>query len=313
MQTITQSINYSKPFIEYSPLSAGTAFNPAVNIATIVRNMMLNAPFKWGWNRNEYLNLNISQANGQNYTVPITDFGWLEKVTLIPTVGLSSSNRMFDIPDVYNTAALGWTNSVARPNGVSVEMVNYGTNLSLRFSSIPDQNYNAILTYQMLPISFQAFSASAAANAVGNNTTYTGVFTPAAFPVGSTALVYGFDLAANNGEFAVVSVTGTSLVLVNPNGAADTAAASIVNESWAPIPDTFVDIFNTLFLGEAFQVVDDARGAQYRQRGVAALLSKAEGLTAQQKSAFLEQYLIRDAQALRAQLMTQQGTQARAV
>jgi hypothetical protein len=85
-----------------------------------------------------------------------------------------------------------------------------------------------------------------------------------------------------------------------------------LTDSWQ-IPDQYRDIYNNLFLGEAMAVVDDARSVQYRQRGVAALLSKQQGLSAMQKDAFLEQYWARDSQMQARQLKTQQGSISRGV
>lgn len=307
MWTLTQTINACRPFIEYNPLSAGTGFEPAASIATTVRNTILNAPFTWGWNRKEDRSLNTA-ANTQDYTVALTDFGWLERATLIPP----GNGKIFEIPDIYNTAVLGVSNSPQRPNGISVQGVTYGTNVKLRFIGVPDLIYNVVLDYQALPIPFQSFAITAAGNASAGNTSYTGTFTPSSFVAGQTALISGFVThTVNNGEFVIVSCTATTLILANSAGVAETIAATAVNESWAPIPDAFIDIFNTMFLAEAYQAVDDMRGFQYRQRAAFALLSKAEGLTSMQKSDFLAQYLYKDAQALTAQTRTQQGNQAR--
>ena len=80
------------------------------------------------------------------------------------------------------------------------------------------------------------------------------------------------------------------------------------------VPDQYVDIYNNLFLAEAFAVVDDARANQYRQRGIAALLAKADGLTEMQKNSFQEQYMMRTAgQAQSSSLKIQQGNQARGI
>ena len=84
------------------------------------------------------------------------------------------------------------------------------------------------------------------------------------------------------------------------------------SSTWA-IPDQYLDIYNNLFVGEAMAVVDDARAVQYRQRGIAALLAKQQGLSAMQKDAFLEQYWARDSQMLAKQQKTQQGGAARGV
>jgi len=60
--------------------------------------------------------------------------------------------------------------------------------------------------------------------------------------------------------------------------------------------------------------VDDAKAVQYRQRGVAALLAKAEGLNEMQKNLFLEQYWMRQGRPeLAGQMKMQQATQGRGV
>lgn len=83
---------------------------------------------------------------------------------------------------------------------------------------------------------------------------------------------------------------------------------------WSGIPDSYSDIYFNLFLAECFQLAYSEQKAQmYRQRGVAALLSKSQGLTEYQKNAFREQYLSRDRQDLRSQLRTQQAIQATGV
>jgi hypothetical protein len=75
-----------------------------------------------------------------------------------------------------------------------------------------------------------------------------------------------------------------------------------------------MDIFNNLFLAEAMAVADDPREQIYRMRGIAALLSKAEGLTEMQINAFLAQYISRGLTPQQvAQLKTQQGHQARGI
>jgi hypothetical protein len=86
-----------------------------------------------------------------------------------------------------------------------------------------------------------------------------------------------------------------------------------LGQAWG-IPDQYLDIYNNLFLAEAFQAFDeDQQAAKYRMRGIAALLAKSEGLSELQKNAFLAQFLARDAQAVVQQLKTNQGTQARGV
>jgi hypothetical protein len=85
-----------------------------------------------------------------------------------------------------------------------------------------------------------------------------------------------------------------------------------LSQQWS-LPDSFIPIYNNLFLGEALADSDDVRSQQYRQRGVAGLLARASGLTDQDKATFAAQYLQQDVNTMLATLRTQQSTQARAL
>lgn len=237
--TLQDTINWAQTFIEYSPLTAGTGNEPAISVANMIISTITQAPFTWGWNRAEYDGLTLvgNPTPQQDYEVAIDDFGFLEKVTLIKADGTYA----FNVTDVYNTASLGVSVSKpAEPKGVSVHLVTYGTNVTLRFIAIPDQNYKAIITYQTL-----------------------------------------------------------------------IADMDTLSDPW-PIPSQYKDIFNNLFAAEAYQAVDDDQQAQrYRMRGVAALLSKSEGLSEMQRNSVLAQFLVRGGQMQSAQLRTTQGAQAR--
>ncbi len=389
--TIQNSINFAQTFIQYSPLSVGTGNEPALSIANEVQNTVMNAPFTWPWNRDEYTSLTLVKAT-PDYTVPITDFGFLEKVTLIDP----DNGAVFEIKDVYNTLARtsGDTSAakLQRSNSCCVISVAYGVSVKLRFLGVPDKAYTTALTYQNLVNPFGPYSVSAAgvasgaslaltavtitgattvytgtitgggtnnfvgmtfvitgfsngtnnttilvtandtttltctttsqvtnetgatAHAAGGQTAYTGIFAPGAFLAGSTATITGFVThTGNNGSFLVVSCTATRLVVVNAAGLAESISAYANAAGWSPIPDSFIDVFNNLFLGEAMANVDDTRANQYRQRGIAALISKAEGLTQMQINAFLEQYWQRVAQGQYKTLRTQQSVQAGAI
>jgi hypothetical protein len=86
-----------------------------------------------------------------------------------------------------------------------------------------------------------------------------------------------------------------------------------LTDAWSPIPDSYSDIYNNLFLGEAFAAVDDARAQIYRQRGVAAFLNKSEGLSDTQKNIFAQQYLQQGRETLLGTLKDQQAVQARGI
>lgn len=238
--TIQDTIDFSKPFIEYVPLSAGTNFQPAVGIANMVQQTICGAPFCWPWNRAE--DSSTSTVIGtQDYTIAITDFGFLETVSLTDANG-----KTFQLKTTFNTKALAKADSTvkSRPSAAAVQTSIAGTSVTIRFSSSPDAVYQITVEYQKSLAKL-------------------------------TALTGG---------------PGTWLM-----------------------PDAFMDVFNAMFIAEAYQVVDDARGAQYRQRGAAALLSRAIGLTEMEVNNFLAQYVQNDLQSVAANLKTQQSNNARGI
>ena len=312
--SIQQSINFAQTFIQYSPLAVGTGNEPAMSLANEIQNTILNAPFTWAWNRNEYTALTLIPGT-QDYVVPLTDFGFLEKVTTISP----ADGSVYECKDVYNVLARGVadpsTLKQGRPQACGVLLVTYGTSVKLRFMGVPDKAYGVVLTYQKLPTPLGTYNISAAANASTGHTAYTGVFSTAAFPAGSTVYINGFlTNAVNNGSFQVVSVTGTTLTVNNAAGVAETNPATVVTTGalWN-IPDQYIDIYNNLFVGEAMAVVDDARANLYRARGVASLITKAEGLDEMQINAFLEQYWARTGQNQYRTASITQGSQAKGV
>ena len=392
MNTLQTTINFAQTYIQYSPLTAGTGSEPACTIASMTRNLMCNSPFSWLWNR--YEDSSVTTVSGQqDYTVNLTNFGWLEKASLTDPAG-----KIWEIKDVYNTNTLSaQTQPQQRPSAIAIISYIPNVSIKIRFLGVPDQAYKVNLTYQGAAVQFGPFVVNSASNASGGNTSYSGIFTPASFPVGSAAIVSGFStsngvssitsvanaigpyttytgsfntalfppgtqvtisgftkapnngvyqvvsvnlttlivenasgltetaaataigavLSPNNGTFTVVSATNSLLVLANANGVLEippTGNATAINGSWFPVPDQYSEVYNNLFLAEAFQSVsEDAAAAYHRQRGVAALLAKSEGLTESQKNAFMQQHLQRDAEIMSNALRTNQGNQARGI
>jgi hypothetical protein len=289
--TLQNSINFTKPFIQYSPLQAGAGQEPAVSIGSMVRNSLLNPPLTWLFNRAETTFLTV--IGQQDYVVATCpDLAFVEKVSLSNDAG-----EIIEIKDVYNNSALGVSAFQQRPNAMSVEsssVIANVLNYKFRFLGVPEAIYTVTLVYQKLAPQFGPFFITSAAAASGGNTAYSGSFDPLSFPAGATAIITGFVThTGNNGSFIVVSCTNTVLIVVNSAGLAETISAYVSNFSWDPIPNQYSDVYNNLFLAEALALVDDARSQLYRQRGVAAFLSKQTGLSEMQKNAFVQQWIAR--------------------
>lgn len=106
------------------------------------------------------------------------------------------------------------------------------------FSVIEDQNSNMQVcissgTSGALEPGSTA-TLTAASNASGGNTTYTGTF-PTPFPVGFPATITGFVNAGNNATGQVVSCNSTTLVIVNPNGVAETHSGVATFDPWSTV------------------------------------------------------------------------------
>ncbi len=311
MYTLTQSINWAQTFTQYSPETAGLGQEPAVSTASMIRITLLNPPIAWAWNRATFTLPAQTTKGTQDYTVllsSIPDFGFLEKLAL-----LDSNGKYWEITDIYNNNPMSYAADPQRPNAACI-FTQTSSQIVLRFIGVPNAAYTVTLIYQKKPQMFGPFIISSSANAAGGNTVYTGVFDPLSFPVGATAQITGFKTnAGNNGSFTVVSCTPTALTVANSAGVAETISAFVSNFDWAPVPDWFQDIYNNLFLSEMFDAVDDARAQIYRQRGVAAFLSKAEGLTEVQKKAFVQQWLARGVEMNTVAIMAQMGNQGRGI
>lgn len=312
MYTLTQSINWAQTFMQYVPFTAGLGQEPAVSAASLIRYTLTSPPIAWAWNRASYTLATPTTKGTQDYTVALSvipDFGFLEKVIL-----LDSSGKYWELVDIYNNWPLSLSSDQQNPKSACI-LTQTSTNLVLRFLGVPNAAYTVTLIYQKRPIMFGPYLISAAGTASLGNTAYTGAFDPLAFPTSSIAQITGFVTnAVNNGSFVVVSCTATTLTVANASGVAETITAYASNFDWSPIPDSYGDIYNALFLSEMYAAHDDHASAQmYRQRGVASFLAKAEGLTEMQKKAFSQQWEARSLQTSSAMQFLQMGNQGKQV
>jgi hypothetical protein len=86
----------------------------------------------------------------------------------------------------------------------------------------------------------------------------------------------------------------------------------VLTDPWAPIPDSFSDVYNNLCLGYYMESCQDPRAPQYIARGIAGLLSRSQGLTQMDKALFAASYLNFSAQQMLEMMKPQQSIQAQA-
>jgi hypothetical protein len=83
-----------------------------------------------------------------------------------------------------------------------------------------------------------------------------------------------------------------------------------MSDSWAPIPDSFSDIYNNLTLGYYMDSCQDPRAPQYIARGIAGLLARSKGLSDMDKALFAQSYMNYEIALTTSQLKAQQAVQA---
>jgi hypothetical protein len=309
-KTLQDSIKYVRPFIQFEAMNAGENYEPAMSIASIIRATFFNPPITWPSNRAEVTFPTI--VGTQDYDVQLSNLGFVEKATLV-----DDARETFEIKDVFNNSPLAPSTEQGRPNAMSVEQTSISPSDNLphvmfRFLAVPDQIYTVKVIYQKKPNLFGPFVVFSVNANSGGHTVYNGMFDPATFQTGNTATVVGCTTAANNGNFVVVACDAFTLTLANSAGVLEVETdAFVANFSWDPIPDYYQDVFQNLFLSEAMSLYEDPRSQIYRQRGISAFLSKASGLTAMQKNAFVQQWMARNIEQNAAAGLAQQGLQSR--
>jgi hypothetical protein len=152
-KTLQDTINFSVPFCRYMLANIGTSNQPAIEIASIVRNIVYSAPFTWPENRAEAASF-PTVIGTQDYTAVISDFGFLEAATLTDVTG-----KVFQLSSLFNTEILAKSGDKGRPNSICVLTKTLAgsppiNTIVFRFLSVPDAVYTVNLIYMKAPVQF---------------------------------------------------------------------------------------------------------------------------------------------------------------
>lgn len=165
MNKLSDTINFIRPFCRYQAADIGVNGMPITGIASIVRNIILAAPFTWRFNRNNVNLIGSANPTGvvqgvQDYTQLINDFGFLETATA------NDGTTSWAFKDVKNNEALGSsvvvgsTESQGRPMSISVFGDDLSGNITFRLSAVPDKPYIINMVYQKSSPQFSATTDS---------------------------------------------------------------------------------------------------------------------------------------------------------
>jgi len=250
-------------------------------------------------------------------------FASTHSVSTTPDTGLATTGVIFAISDIKNDDPLSKSSEVGRPDSVAVQDYDGQGDITLRFNIVPDQTYQATLTYQMLPpvLAPTAFVVTAVTFSTPT-VTLAGTFTGGASNAfaGYTFVINGCTEASNNGAFVCITSTAIALTFTNINGVTNaseptgTTATALVpaGASWSPIPNDYAYIYNALFLSFLFETKDEVQKSQtWRLRGVTSMLSKQGGLSQKEKEMFMQAHLGLDLYQQYQTMSNQQSVQAR--
>jgi hypothetical protein len=157
--TIQQTLNWIQAFIVQRPFTgvAGITNEPALTCANYIMQTILQPPFKWEWNR-LVLPAAITTVVGQSdYQVAISNYGWLEKATLVNPAPIGNEPPNFELLIYQILAKDGQQN---RPTSIAVLVDNGDGYITFRLFPVPDEVYTVDLDIQKAPIVATSFGGT---------------------------------------------------------------------------------------------------------------------------------------------------------
>lgn len=142
-RNLQSSALFSMPFIGYQPVNISNS-EPAVTAANLTKQTILGAPFKWNFNRGEFSF--STEPNEQDYFETITDFGFLERVTLTDSKGV--------VKEIEIVQSLSAESVQKRPGSISANLMDGAGGVNFRLNAIPPtgETYLVDGQYQKAPV-----------------------------------------------------------------------------------------------------------------------------------------------------------------
>lgn len=302
--TINQSIVWAGYFLGNRPFAL-TNNEPALTSANLVIQIMTQPPFKWRWNRG-FLVFNLSDPAG-----------WTANTLLPVGYCIIDSNN-----NIQSVTVSGTTGNSSHPAWATTAN-----------TTTADNTVTWTTTGQLGPLAYETSIAnfgwleSAHVAALGSKqTAYPASFTSSSLhQINFTKSEITDDYASgrpqtisplyddNNGNIYFQFLPGIPDKLYGCKVTYQKSLGLFTDPSvvWG-IPDRYSYVYNLGFLGFMMLFANDGRAQGMLSMFKAAILSLQDGLTAEEKNAFLEQWNLTVQQA-RASAMATQGIGGRAV
>jgi hypothetical protein len=142
-RNLQSSALFSLPFIGYQPVNISNS-EPAVTAANLTKQTILGAPFRWNYNRAAFGF--PTEPETQDYFFPLTDFGFLERVTLTDSKGV--------VKEIEIVQSLSAESVQKRPGSIAANLLDDTGDVTFRLNAMPPdgETYQINGFYQKAPI-----------------------------------------------------------------------------------------------------------------------------------------------------------------
>jgi hypothetical protein len=312
--TIQDTMNWAKK-MTFNRLSAiGNSLEPALTSAQLVMQTILSPPFDYWWNSQE-----VSFTTSPN------------PVTAVISGNISITNGVITIPAV-NTFALGQliliggltgataflngqllVNLIASPTQVTSE-INYANLAPTAATGTPLLTAGTTQDYTVSVPNFSHIEHASVLDVTKTPNKWIELKVQNDLALDSIQARPTFvgphvEDGDGNVSFRVMPAPSAAypvaihVQLVPPR-------VTSINQTWAPIPDFMQYVYSWGFLALIWAFSDDARFQMANQKFTSGLLSRAEGISAEERDVWLNNW---NNLTGRQQMETQQGIQARQV
>lgn len=298
--TLLESMEWAKRFVSNRNFAIGNYLEPAITSANIIKQTIMNAPFKWRWNR--VVTGFVTTPGQQDYYVfnwtasTQVEAGWLtmdsngcsQQATNAGTTGTTQPSWNINLGgptfDGSGLTQITWVNLGAVHEYAS-QAYNFGW---IEEASVQDANAKWYEMEQKISLAADATQARPR-------------FIAGQYDDGSGNVLFRVT-PSPDGIYPIAITLQENPTLFNS-----------VNQTWAPIPDHYANIFNWGFLALMFLFSDDPRFQLANQKFVTQILGTNQGLDQTDMNIFLNNWEEVTGAPIANQTRMQQGNSARGV
>jgi hypothetical protein len=142
-RNLQSSALFSMPFLGYQPVNVSNN-EPAVTAANLTKQTILGAPFKWPFNRASFSF--PTEPDDQDYYLIVSDFGFLERVTLTDSKGV--------VKEIEIQQSLTAESVQKRPGSIAANIADDQGGVTFRLNTMPPdgETYQVDGFYQKAPV-----------------------------------------------------------------------------------------------------------------------------------------------------------------